>query len=69
MGKIRLGLSVLAAGLLAAASPSARKLVMDGGSIVYKVTNKTSCVNGRKIETDCQEDRCVPASAIGANQK
>ena len=96
MSKIKLGLSLLAAGLFAVASPSVRaaevgvtdtavligqlgaltgpgylygKLVMDGADIVYKEANKAGGVNGRKIETVRQDDRCDPASAIGAAKK
>jgi branched-chain amino acid transport system substrate-binding protein len=96
MSKIKLGLSLLAAGVFAVASPSTRaaevgvtdgsvligqlgaltgpgylygKLVMDGADIVYKEANKAGGVNGRKIETVRQDDRCDAASAIGAAKK
>lgn len=45
------------------------KLIMDGADIVYKETNKAGGVNGRKIETVRQDDRCDPAAAIAASKK
>jgi branched-chain amino acid transport system substrate-binding protein len=45
------------------------KLVMDGADIVYQETNKAGGINGRKIETVRQDDRCDPATAIAAAKK
>jgi branched-chain amino acid transport system substrate-binding protein len=94
--KMRLGLTLLAAGMIAAALPPAQaaetgvtdnslligqlgaltgpgylygKLVMDGADIVYKEANKGGGINGRKIETVREDDRCDPAAAIAAAKK
>lgn len=45
------------------------KLVIDGADIVYKEANKAGGINGRKIELVRQDDRCDPATAIGAVKK
>lgn len=45
------------------------KLIMDGADIVYQETNKAGGINGRKIETARQDDRCDPATAIAAAKK
>ncbi|MGA0594073.1 ABC transporter substrate-binding protein [Enterovirga sp. CN4-39] len=45
------------------------KLVIDGADIVYKEVNKAGGINGRKIETVREDDRCDPATAIGAAKK
>src|SRR3954454_12822931 len=45
------------------------KLVIDGADIVYKEANKAGGINGRTIELVREDDRCDPATAIGAAKK
>jgi branched-chain amino acid transport system substrate-binding protein len=45
------------------------KVVMDGAESVYKEVNDAGGINGRKIVYVRQDDRCDPASAIGAAKK
>ena len=45
------------------------KVVMDGAEAVYKEVNDAGGINGRKIVYVRQDDRCDPASAIGAAKK
>jgi len=45
------------------------KLVMNGVEVVFDEVNAAGGVNGRKLELVREDDRCDPASAIGAVKK
>lgn len=45
------------------------KVVMDGAEAIYKEVNDAGGIAGRKIVYVRQDDRCDPASAIGAAKK
>src|SRR3954465_5136591 len=45
------------------------KLVMNGVEVVFDEVNAAGGINGRKLELVREDDRCDPASAIGAVKK
>lgn len=45
------------------------KLAMNGVDVVFDEVNRAGGINGRKLELVREDDRCDPASAIGAVQK
>src|SRR5258708_5052592 len=45
------------------------QLVMNGVEVVFDEVNAAGGVNGRKLELVREDDRCDPASAIGAAKK
>lgn len=45
------------------------KLVMNGAEIVYNETNKAGGINGRKIVTVREDDRCEVAAGVAAMKK